>query len=85
MEAGPSYCGFGAPWPLVRIAAAQADEQSPLCGVETITRSADADRCGVVQEPIEDGGGDDRITEDRTPIPVILFEVGQSSRARSGR
>jgi len=48
-------------------------DQSGLAALlEPVTLPADVDGGGVVQQPVEDGGGDDRVTEDGTPLPIAL-------------
>ena len=40
--------------------------------LESVALPADVDGGGVMQQPIEDGSSDDRITEDRAPLAVTL-------------
>ena len=48
---------------------------------EPITFSANVHRRGVMQQAIEDRGGDDRVAEDRTPLAIAF--VGSQDNAAS--
>ena len=51
---------------------------------QAIARSFDLDHHGVVQEPIEKGGGDDRIAEHLAPLRIASDAmVGNGANARS--
>ena len=40
--------------------------------LEPVTLAANIDGGGVMEQPVEDGGGDDRVAEDRTPFAITL-------------
>src|SRR5690242_7056708 len=40
--------------------------------LQTITLAADVDGRGMVQQPIQNRGRDDRVSEDRTPVAVTF-------------
>ena len=61
----------------------RGEETRLLPLVEPVTVAADVDGRGMVQQAIQDGRGDDRITEDRAPIAVALV-AGEEDAAAPG-
>jgi hypothetical protein len=57
-------------FPLLLIGQRNQSSFAPF--LEPVTLAANVDGGGVVQQPVEDGGGDDRIAEDRTPFAIAL-------------
>jgi hypothetical protein len=61
---------------------ADAEEPGPLLLPQAVALAADVENVAVVQEPIEDGGGDDGVAQDPIPFAEALVR-GQDDAAPS--
>lgn len=63
-------------FPLLRFG--QRDQTGLAAFLEPVTLPADVDGGGVVQQPVEDGGGDDGVAEDGTPTSSTSLPLSTS-------